>query len=165
VWRSIRQGHWKDKNPELESDVNDAASDFILRNHEDYLSFFEVVDEDEGRRVAAVFKAISPGRPDKTDFMIFPRELLSSFGIELENKPDDSTVEFLSTRHLGTCGPNHTIDIAFIRMLMSFNGKRVVRIKQADLQQAIAREVEILPDLRERLGVHWRQLLEGNSPR
>ena len=77
LWRRIGKSRWEGKNPLFAGDVDAAALNFALRKGEEYLSFFEVASEDEGRRVAAAFSVIGEGRPDKIDFMLFASRITS----------------------------------------------------------------------------------------
>ena len=135
LWRRIKRPRWEGKNPESSDDVNVAAGDFALRPVDDYLSFFEVADQDEGCRVAAAYRVCSNERPQNIDFMLLPRQSLLEHGIELDHKPDEGLPEFLSSRHLGTRGPRHKPDKEFIMQLLSSNLKIIKRLSIEEIVQ------------------------------
>ena len=166
LWRRIKKKScWEGKNPQSSNDVDEAAVDFRLRGNDEYLSFFEVADEDEGRRVAAAFRVIRDGRPDSIDFIIFARQSLLDAGIEVEHKPDDCLPEFLSSRHVGTRGLHHEPKREFIIQLLLDDSKIVIRLKTKEIEQLARRLLDEIPSLRDHLGEHWRAIINhGQRP-
>lgn len=137
------------------------SADFKLRQNEEYLSFFEVADEDEGCRVGAAYRIVREERPDKIDFLLFARQLLLEAGIEVENKPDDCLPEYLSARHVGTRGPQHEPNLEFIIRLLCDESKIIKRLSPKEIEQLARSLLEESPNLRDHLGEHWRQKLSN----
>jgi hypothetical protein len=160
LWRRInKRSAWERNSGLSDSEVTSAATDFRLRNGEEYLSFFEVADEDEGRRVAAVYRIVRDERPDKIDFVVFSRHLLAAAGIEVEPKRDDHLPPFLASRHLGTVGPIHEPSEAVIRSLLTDGSTRVVRLRVREIEELVAQFIRETPCLVEHIGEHWRRQL------
>ena len=104
----MRKNRWEGKNPNSAQDVAEVDRDFKLRPEvDDYLSFFEVSNEEEGRQLAAVFKVVQPGRPDLVDFLLFPREFLGP-SAPPERRPSES---------LRNQGDSNTRFVPLVRLL------------------------------------------------
>ncbi len=160
VLRFIRKNRWENKNPDSEDDVATAAADFKLRPNENALSFYLVLDEEEGRRIATAFKMIQMDkRPDFVDFMVLPRSLLAEFGVSLKDQPEPKLPAILSSRHLETVGPQHEAESALIRKLLDPSNGRIFRVKREEAIQVARTLVAEDPDLLERLGAHWRKAI------
>lgn len=158
LWRCIKKHKWDGKDPDSPNAVKEAGEDFRLRGGEPYLSFYEVADEQEGRRVAAAFKVTGHGKPDKIDFMLFARQSLSEAGIELEPRPDESLPDFLSVRHLGTRGPRHEPSDPFIKQLLRDSTKLICRMKEKEIVHVSKELIEEIPGFQNHLGEHWRSM-------
>ncbi len=157
LWRSVKKNRWVDKSPESPADVDSAAKDFKLRENEEYLSFFGVTSDEEGRKVAAAFKAVQPTRCDDVDFMLFPREFLTDAGITLIYKPLDGAPDILDRNHLGTVGPLHQPGDSFIKRLLVAESVKIIRMKKAEIVEVAKLLVEEYPDFRRHLGDDWRK--------
>ncbi len=164
LWRKGNRNRWVGRSAESAADVDEAAKDFALRETgETYLSFFLVRDRDEGRQVAAVFMMVG-GRPDRVDFLLLPRTLLTEVGISVVHIPDPNQHVFLSSRHFGTVGPKHLPDRAFIEKLLSLltgNSVEMIRMSKGDVIETAKSLFAGHPDLDSYLGEHWRKELLG----
>lgn len=98
-------------------------------------------------------------RPDKIDFILFPRRSLHKAGIDVVSKPDDSLPEFLSSRHVGTQGPRHQPDEDFFLELARDESKRIVRLTTKEIKQRARQLIEEIPALERHLGQHWPEHL------
>jgi hypothetical protein len=119
-----------------------------------------VRDRDEGRQVAAAFMMVG-GRPDRVDFLLFPRGLLTEAGIFVAHIPEPNQHVFLSSRHFGTVGPKHVPDRAFIKKLLSLlgNSVEVIRLSKAEVIETAKPLLAEHPDLENHLEADWRKEL------
>jgi hypothetical protein len=156
LWRMVRKSRWINKSTDSLDHVKDAAQDFKLRAGEEYLSFFLISNEEEGREVAAALKAVQPVRCDSVDFMLFPQEFLTDAGISLVPKPCDDLPEILRSRHLGTAGPVHEPDELFIKRLLILDSVKIIRMKKLEIVVVAKRIVDKYPDFPNHLEDFWR---------
>ncbi len=161
IWRKIRGNRWVGKSADCAADVDGAAQDFQLRERDDYLSFFVVSNRDDGRQVAAAFAMVGHGRPDRVDFLLFPREFLTDAGIDVTQKPLPGQHPFLSFRHWGTVGPRHEPDEEFIKRLLSKHSVEVIEMTKKEVVAAAKRLLIEFPDFENYLGQHWSKQLRN----
>jgi hypothetical protein len=164
--RLIKRSRWFEKDSECDDDACAALGDFSLREAigEDYLSFYAVNDDMEGRRVVAALKITKTQRPDNADYLLFSRLFLEDAGISLVPKPDIYQCDFVSRRHVGTLGPLHEPDLAVIKQIMVDEKTVCIRLRKAEIQELASELRNEIPDLFDRMSVHWRaQIYRANE--
>jgi hypothetical protein len=143
--RSVRKNRWENRRGTLPLDVAEAAKDLSIRrgkagqNLEDYLSVFEVQDEDDGERIATLLGAHKKrlhGHADHVDYLLVPPDSFKRFGLTIIVAPDASLSPELSERHRGVEGMTDAIALSLAEAILTEGRCKLGRIKKQHVEKA-----------------------------
>jgi hypothetical protein len=141
--RCGRKNRWENRRADDPLDVAAAAKDLTLRPGEDGLSLFEVVDEDDGKRIATLFgvhRTLTLGRSDHVDYILIPADLFGTFRSKVVTAPDPGLGPHLSSRHRQAKGITDAIAVDLAASILNDGRFKVDRVKKQDVEEAARKD-------------------------
>ncbi len=137
--RGVRKARWADRDADDPAHVEEAARDVSLRADEDGLSVFEVLDEEDGRRVATwlgVQKTLVRGRSVPLDYLLIPPDVFATLGLSVVPVSDPSLGPELSERHREVKGLTPASSQRLAATLLREKRFRLDRIPRQDIDRS-----------------------------
>jgi hypothetical protein len=157
--RIAKAERWQHAETGKAPTVEDAVTDLKLRPGEKGLSLYKLRKEGEADELACVYSLALRDNPAHFEYVFFPASVLS--GYQVDPVPVPEHPRFLSERHYEIPEPSEEQLLQLAGRILGSPGKKVQRItRQQIVDFAVQHGLLETEELRGRVGVRWRKLIE-----